>query len=78
MSFTSYEEQLQYLTKESSTRYRTDVGFVPNMKVPGYVLVKDELEHLLLEELRQSIEGSKGGGGFLPALKQIANVAALP
>jgi hypothetical protein len=49
LSFTSYEEQLQYLTKESSMRYRTDVGFVPNMKVPGYVLVKDELEHLLLE-----------------------------
>lgn len=74
----TYEEELEYLTKESPTRYRIDVGFVPNMRVPGHVLVNDDLEDLLLDELKQSTEGSKGGGGFLPALKQIANVAALP
>lgn len=35
------------------------------------------LEHLMLEELRQSCR-SGGYGGFLPGVKQIANVAALP
>ena len=57
------------------------MGFVPNMRVPAYVIVNDELEELLLEELKngsKSSAGGAGGGGFLPALKQVANVAALP
>jgi tRNA-splicing ligase RtcB (3'-phosphate/5'-hydroxy nucleic acid ligase) len=77
----SYDEELQYLHKISDTQYRVDIGFVPNMRVPAYVVVNDELEELLLEELRNSIAaagGGGGGGGFLPALKQVANVAALP
>jgi tRNA-splicing ligase RtcB len=73
----TYEEELKYLTKTSPTQYQIDVGFVPNMNVPAYVLVNDSLEKLLLEELKQSAGGEKGGG-FLPALKQVANVAALP
>jgi len=49
------------------------------MRVPAFVIVNDELETLLLEELAASAPGGdKGGGGFLPALKQVANVAALP
>jgi len=39
--------------------------------------VNKSLEHLMLEELRQSCR-SGGYGGFLPGVKQIANVAALP
>lgn len=39
--------------------------------------MNDALEPLMFDELRFS--SSKGGvGGFLPAMKQIANVAALP
>ena len=73
----TYEEELKFLTKLSPTQWKIDVGFVPNMRVPGHVIVNDDLEKLLLEELRLSSGGEKGGG-FLPALKQVSNVAALP
>ena len=57
--------------------YRIDVGFVPNMRVPGTFFVNDDLSELIMEELQQH-SSAKGVGGFLPAVKQIANVAALP
>lgn len=38
--------------------------------------VNDTLERMMFEELRHSSGGDTGG--FLPAVKQIANVAALP
>lgn len=61
----------------SATEYRVDKGFVPNMNVPGYFYVNERLKGLIFDELRQSY--SRGGvGGFLPAVKQLANVAALP
>lgn len=80
----SFEEELTYLTKLSPTRYQVKKGFVPNMKVDAEVIVNDDLEQLLLEELKQSAGeggGSSGAGsrgGFIPALRQVANVAALP
>ena len=74
----TYEEELTYLHKVSETKYTIDIGFVPNMNVPAYALVNHDLEQLLLEELQHSCCGGGGGGGFLPALKQVANVAALP
>jgi tRNA-splicing ligase RtcB len=40
--------------------------------------VNPQLEDLVLGELRASCTRGTGGGGFLPAVKQIANVAALP
>jgi tRNA-splicing ligase RtcB len=40
--------------------------------------VNPQLEDLVLGELRASCSRGTGGGGFLPAVKQIANVAALP
>ncbi|CAM9478699.1 unnamed protein product, partial [Sphacelaria rigidula] len=46
-------------------------------KVPGFFYANDRLQQLTFEELRASAGGGKGGG-FLPAVKQIANVAALP
>lgn len=46
-------------------------------QVPGYFYANARLEELTFEELRQQ-SGEKAGGGFLPAVKQIANVAALP
>lgn len=42
----------------------------------GSFYINDHLEKLMLEELRNSCRG--GIGGFLPGVKQIANVAALP
>jgi tRNA-splicing ligase RtcB len=57
----SFEQELKFITKVSPTRLRIDVGFVPNMKVPAYVIVNEDLEELLLEELKQSVVGDKSG-----------------
>ena len=47
------------------------------MNVPGEFYVNDNLKGLLFEELEHYAQrGDKGG--FLPAVKQIANVASLP
>ena len=48
-------------------------------QVEGIFYVNAPLEQLMLEELKHSV-GMKGGGigGFLPGVRQIANVAALP
>jgi len=73
------QEDQSYLSRLSPTLYKIAPGFVPGMRVPAFVIVNDELETLLLEELAASAPGGdKGGGGFFPALKQVANVAALP
>lgn len=40
--------------------------------------VNEHLEKLMFEELKQSVGRGDGIGGFLPGVKQIANVAALP
>lgn len=47
------------------------------MKVEGLFYVNTHLEKLMFDELKQSCR-SQGYGGFLPGMKQIANVAALP
>ena len=47
------------------------------LQVEGVFYVNNTLEHMMFEELRQSCR-SGGYGGFLPGMKQIANVAALP
>lgn len=53
------------------------MGFVPNMRVPCTFFVNQHLQQLLFEELEQYV--ARGDvGGFLPAVKQLANVAALP
>lgn len=49
----------------------------PNMNVEGVFYVNKNLETLMFEELKNSCK-SDGIGGFLPGMKQIANVAALP
>eukprot|EP00891_Asterochloris_glomerata_P004151 jgi/Astpho2/4151/e_gw1.00063.70.1_t len=47
------------------------------MHVPGYFYLNNRLKGLVFEELQ--IAAERGGiGGFLPAVKQIANVAGLP
>ncbi len=47
------------------------------MRVPGIVYVNDQLDGLLFDELKAAVDRGNTGG-FLPAVKQIANVAALP
>lgn len=73
----SYEEELKFIERLSPCSWRIKKGFVPNMKVEGIFYVNNNLENLMFEELKAS---SAQGlvGGFLPGMKQIANVAALP
>lgn len=47
------------------------------MNVEGIFYVNKNLEKLMFEELRNSCRPDTIGG-FLPGMKQIANVAALP
>ena len=76
------ERDLSFLEKLSPTHYRVNIGFVPNMNVPAEIIINEELEQLLIAELEASKcsgSGRSGGpGGFLPALVQMSNVAALP
>jgi tRNA-splicing ligase RtcB len=46
------------------------------MRIPAQVYVNTQLEALLLSEFNHDVSSS--GGGFLPALVQLANVATLP
>ena len=59
------------------------------MRVPGCFYVNDSLKTLVDDELADAVarsssggdgdgSGRPAGGGFLPAVKQVANVAALP
>jgi len=74
---TSFSDELSYIENVGKCKYRIKQGFVPNMKVPGIFYVNDELKELVLSELEHSAKGGQSGG-FIPAVKQIANVASLP
>eukprot|EP01135_Chromosphaera_perkinsii_P008279 Nk52_evm1s1229 gene=Nk52_evmTU1s1229 len=82
----TFEEECSFLEQENGHKYRIKKGFVPNMRVEGVFYVNDKLRDLVYGELQahahtNTAAGSGGGGGFggfLPAVKQIANVAALP
>ena len=47
------------------------------MRVPGHFYVNDKLKHLVFEELQMFCQRGDVGG-FLPAVKQLCNVAGLP
>ncbi|XP_027199837.2 rtcB RNA ligase [Dermatophagoides pteronyssinus] len=73
----TFEEELEFLVRNDSNSWTIKKGFVPGMRVEGVFYVNDHLEKLMFEELRTSC--SVGGfGGFLPGVKQIANVTSLP
>mmetsp|Transcript_12984 Transcript_12984/g.20279 ORF Transcript_12984/g.20279 Transcript_12984/m.20279 type:complete len:515 (+) Transcript_12984:2-1546(+) len=73
----SFAEEMTFIERQNGYQFNIAEGFVPNMQVPGTFYVNRHLEQLMFEELRNHC--STGGyGGFLPAVKQIANVAALP
>eukprot|EP01101_Sappina_pedata_P000669 TRINITY_DN10863_c0_g1_i1.p1 TRINITY_DN10863_c0_g1~~TRINITY_DN10863_c0_g1_i1.p1 ORF type:complete len:536 (-),score=222.09 TRINITY_DN10863_c0_g1_i1:28-1635(-) len=63
---------MEYFEKtEDENVWRIKIGFVPNMKTEGRVYASPPLFEALLDELAT-------GDNFQPALKQVANVAALP
>ena len=74
------DEELSYLRRISPTRYQVSLGFVPNMKVPAEIIVNNDLQTLLVQELRDACcdPKSEAGASFIPAIRQAANVAALP
>lgn len=77
MPVRTYDEERAFIEQVNSVQYNVKMGFVPNMNVPGTFYVNDKLKDLLFEELAQSVQRGEHGG-FLPAVKQLANVAALP
>lgn len=70
-------QEAGFITTLSPYHHRIERGFVPNMRVPGIFYVNEALRGLLDDELHAYCDRGPGGG-FLPAVKQIANVAALP
>jgi tRNA-splicing ligase RtcB len=75
----TYDEEMSYIKALNPYSYEVKVGMVPHMNVPGVFYANDKLRDLVCEELQDfSNAQSAGSGGFLPAVKQIANVAALP
>mmetsp|Transcript_18029 Transcript_18029/g.55465 ORF Transcript_18029/g.55465 Transcript_18029/m.55465 type:complete len:517 (+) Transcript_18029:1235-2785(+) len=73
----SFDDEMKFLARRDPTSWTIAQGFVPGMRVPGRFYVDSALESLVFDELRQHCS-AQGHGGFLPAIKQIANVAALP
>ncbi|KAK4471970.1 hypothetical protein MN116_005348 [Schistosoma mekongi] len=73
----TYDQELAFLEKITPTCWKIKKGFVPNMNVEGVFYVNDFLEKLMFDELR-NFTRSGDYGGFLPGMKQIGNVAALP
>eukprot|EP00055_Hartaetosiga_balthica_P000970 m.137932 g.137932 ORF g.137932 m.137932 type:complete len:519 (+) comp12679_c0_seq1:32-1588(+) len=73
----TFEEEMKYLEQIDEVCWRIKKGFVPNMRVEGRVFVNEALKKLMFEELEQHSK-AHGTGGFLPAVKQVANVAAMP
>ena len=73
----SFADERAFLRQVSPVQWEILPGFVPNMRVGGRFFVNEPLRELLFEELEHYSQ-ARGVGGFLPAVKQIANVAALP
>eukprot|EP00981_Chlorochromonas_danica_P005408 scaffold1091_cov164-Ochromonas_danica.AAC.31 len=73
----TFDEDMKYIRKVTPWKYEISEGFVTGMQCKGSFYVNSALEDLMFDELRCSCS-SGNYGGFLPAVKQIANVAALP
>uniref|UniRef100_A0A0K0CU81 RNA-splicing ligase RtcB homolog n=1 Tax=Angiostrongylus cantonensis TaxID=6313 RepID=A0A0K0CU81_ANGCA len=80
----TFEEECAFIERVSHCKFKIKKGFAPNMNVECRFYVNKKLEEQMFEELRLSI-GRSGFisrllsvGGFLPAVRQLANVAALP
>lgn len=73
----TFDEECQFIRKKTPYKFEIDEGFVTGMNCKGSFYLNGALEELIFDELR-SCCGNGNHGGFLPAVKQIANVAALP
>ncbi len=78
MGIENYEEKIKLVKQVGKCKFKIEKGFVPNMNVPAYFFCNGALEPLMFDEYKSSFSRADGGGGFLPAMKQLANVAALP
>ena len=74
----TYDEEMKYIRRLDATQFEISLGFVPGMRVPGRFYVNKTLEDMMFEELKCAQGSAAGVGGFLPAVKQIANVSSLP
>jgi tRNA-splicing ligase RtcB len=73
----SFDEEMHYINRVTPWKFDITKGFVKGMNVPGTFYANEELEGLMFDELRCACAAGSHGG-FLPAVKQLANVAALP
>jgi hypothetical protein len=48
----TFEEESKFISKIDDVKYKIDIGFVANMKVPGIVYANDKLYEQLAEELK--------------------------
>lgn len=71
-------DEARYIKPRTDVSYTIEKGFVERMRVPGVFYVNEKLKSIVFEELKQHVARGGGRGGFLPAVKQIANVAGLP
>lgn len=70
-------QERSHIEQTGPVQYLIKQGFVPNMRVPAHFYVNDRLKQLVFEELQQFCQRGDVGG-FLPAVKQLCNVAGLP
>jgi len=68
-------EKLKMVEKVGKHKYKISKGFVANMNVPAFFYANPPLADLMFNEYRSA---TSGASAFLPAMKQLANVAALP
>ncbi|CAD7958592.1 unnamed protein product [Amoebophrya sp. A25] len=74
----TYQEECKYIERKSKVKFEIKEGFAPNMNVPGVLYVNSSLEKLIFTELLDYTRQTQTQGGFLPAVKQVGNVASLP
>eukprot|EP01065_Artemidia_motanka_P032253 TRINITY_DN39273_c0_g1_i1.p1 TRINITY_DN39273_c0_g1~~TRINITY_DN39273_c0_g1_i1.p1 ORF type:complete len:523 (+),score=180.72 TRINITY_DN39273_c0_g1_i1:80-1648(+) len=71
------ERERAFLERINPTTVEIKQGFVEGMHVPARYYMSPEMDKLMHSELERFC-GSSRAGGFLPCVKQLANVAALP
>lgn len=62
-----------YFEQIDDNRWRVNKGFVENMRTDAIFYANEALAEVILEEIHDSTSS-----GFIPAVKQLANVAGLP
>ena len=73
----TFEEEAAFISNTTDETITLAPGFVPGMRVEGRCYVNEALRGLLMEELKAFTDRGNSGG-FIPAVKQVSNVAALP